>query len=214
MMTESRPEKTRPDKPGSVRTCAGCVQRVPATELIRVVLDGATDAVAVDLADSHFGRGAHVHPTPDCVAKAARGGFARSFKAKVETSAAAIAEQIVAAADRRIDGLLAGARRARHAVAGADVVAQNLRDGDVPLVVVAGDAAAALRVPEIERAIAAGRAIAWNQKQGLGVLFGRDEVAVVAVTNDGVASAIQAAYRVSRPFVGSRSEAWWSPEVR
>jgi predicted RNA-binding protein YlxR (DUF448 family)/ribosomal protein L7Ae-like RNA K-turn-binding protein len=225
MMATSTPDKTRPERTGSVRTCAGCAERGAADTLVRVVLDEGTGGVAVDLADSKFGRGSYVHAAADCLAKAVRSGFARSFapsggggkkreRAKINATAESIGEQLVLAADRRIEGLLSGARRAKHAVAGADLVSETLREGHVPLVVVAGDAAAAAKLPEVQRAIADGKAIAWNQKQGLGALFGRDEVAVIAVTNDGVASAIQAAYRVSRPFVGSRSEAWWSPEVR
>lgn len=229
----SEPRERPGEKPEPTRMCAGCGKRVPSKELVRVVLgedEAGTDkgsTLAVDLADSRFGRGAHVHPSPDCVAKAFKGGFARVFKAKVMAGEGAVESfgaQLVAAADRRIEGLLAGARRAKHAVSGVDIVGEALRDGSAKLLIVACDAAAAARVSEVQEAVGRGMAIAWSKKESLGALFGRDEVAVCAVLHHGVASAIASAFRMSRPFAshiaapdganGARSEAWWSPEVR
>ena len=56
------------------RTCAGCGKHAAADDLVRVVHDPSAGAIAVDLAASGFGRGAHVHPTPDCLAKAVKAG--------------------------------------------------------------------------------------------------------------------------------------------
>lgn len=221
-------ERGRPAKPGPRRTCAGCAKNAPVDELVRVVVDeGAAEAssaeaadggakLAVDLADSRFGRGAHVHPSSECLAKALKTGFSRAFKTKIDATVEDLGGQIVAAADRRIEGLIAGAKRARLVVSGTDTVRESLREGAARLIVVARDAAAAVKAPEIERAIAEGAAVAWGNKQSLGALFGRDEVAVCAVLHEGVAAAMASAYRMSRPFAdGSRSsEAWWCPEVR
>lgn len=62
-----------------VRTCVGCRQRTPASELLRVVavLDrtgpGTGQARLVpDPARRLFGRGAHLHPDPECLALALR----------------------------------------------------------------------------------------------------------------------------------------------
>lgn len=205
--------RSMPEKSGPIRTCAGCGKRVAADELVRVVVD-PTGSLAIDLAGSGFGRGGHVHPVPECLNKAVRGGFSRVFKAKIDATAEDLAAQIVAAVERRIEGLLAGARRGRHLVMGADSVSAALREGKGELVVVACDAAAAAKLPEVVDAIGRGRAIAWADKKRLGALFGRDEVGVCAVLNEGVAGAIFQAHRTSRPFVVSRSEACWSPEVR
>lgn len=227
-MVETKHEpRERTGKPGPQRTCAGCGESTTADALVRVVLDQGEQAevtaqghaLAVDLGDSRFGRGAHVHATAPCLAKAFKGGFARVFKCKVVGSVDSFGAQLVSAADRRIEGLLVGARRAKHVVSGADIVRETLRNETCELLVVARDAAAATRLPEIEQAIAAGRAIAWSNKQTLGALFGRDEVAVCAVLHAGVAAAIASAFRTSRPFApgfadGSRSEAWTSTEVR
>lgn len=227
-----------PAKKRRERTCAGCGKHAAAEELVRVVHDPSSGEIAVDLAETTFGRGAHVHPAPDCVGKAAKAGFARIFKSQVRADAGAVGAGIVEAADRRIEGLLIGARRAGQLAVGSDVVVEALRDERAELVVVATDAAAAARLPGVERAIASGDAIALSKKLRLGSLMGRDEVAVLAILAPGVATAVARTYRMSAPFRGptrasertwegdkpgssepatadARSEeAWLSPEVR
>jgi len=206
------------EEPGCARSrrqCAGCAKRDFADALVRVVLDPADGSLAVDLADSRFGRGAHVHASKECAQKALRGGFAKVFKCKVEGTVESLAEQILVAADRRIEGLLAGARRGKLAISGADVVRAAYREGTAALIVVASDAAAAAKLSEIQDAVAQGKAIAWSNKQRLGAIFGRDEVAVCAVLHEGVAKAIGSARLMALPFAGAaRSEAWWSAEDR
>jgi predicted RNA-binding protein YlxR (DUF448 family) len=209
-------ERSETGKPGPRRQCAGCAKRDTADDLVRVVLDPADGTLAVDLADSRFGRGAHVHASKECMQKALRGGFAKVFKSKVEGSVESLGEQISVAADRRIEGLLAGARRGKLAIAGADVVREAYRDGSAALVLVASDAAAAAKLPEVQDAIGQGKAIAWSNKQRLGAIFGRDETAVCAVLHEGVAKAIGSARRMALPFAvaEARSEAWSSSEDR
>jgi predicted RNA-binding protein YlxR (DUF448 family) len=61
--------------PGTrVRTCVGCRQRAATLELLRVVAAerGADLEVVPDPARRAAGRGAHLHPTPDCLALALR----------------------------------------------------------------------------------------------------------------------------------------------
>lgn len=211
--TKQHDERSETGKPAPRRQCAGCAKRDAADDLVRVVL-GPEGMLAVDLADSRFGRGAHVHASRECVQKALRGGFAKVFKTKVEGTVQALGEQLTIAADRRIEGLLAGARRGKLAVSGADVVRTAYRDGTAALVIVATDAAAAAKLPEIQEAIGQGKAIAWSNKQRLGATFGRDEVAVCAVLHEGVAKAIGSARRMALPFAEVRSEAWSSSEDR
>ena len=215
--TRQPEERSEAGKPGPRRQCAGCAKRDDADDLLRVVLGnpGTHGAqLAIDLADSRFGRGSHVHASKECMQKALRGGFAKVFKTKVEGTVESLGEQIVIAADRRIEGLLAGAKRGKHAIAGADVVREAYREGNAALIVVASDAAAATKHPEIQEAVAEGKAIAWSNKQRLGAIFGRDETAVCAVLHEGVAKAIGSARRMALPFAGARSEAWWSSEDR
>ena len=62
------------------RTCLGCRSRAHQGDLLRVVLvDGRLTA---DPRREHFGRGAYVHPTGECVTAAgARGAFRRALRA-------------------------------------------------------------------------------------------------------------------------------------
>jgi len=205
------------------RTCAGCQKHAEAEELVRIVLDPTSGGLAVDLAGSGFGRGAHVHASKDCLARALKGGFARVFKTQIKASIEELGAALVVAADRRLEGLLTGARRAGQLAAGADTVRENLRNGKADFVVVARNAAAAIRLPEVEEAIASGRAIAWGDKESLGVLMTRQETAVIAVLHAGVADAIVRTYRMSGPFreehhaiaeAETSKEAWSSSEVR
>ncbi len=215
--------ETAPEKRRNERTCAGCQKHAAPEQLVRVVLGPSEPErgheIAVDLAGSAFGRGAHVHPSPECVAKALKSGFSRVFKTKVVGDVSALGADIVKAADRRIEGLLTGARRAGQLAIGSDVVVESLREGRGELIVVACDAAAAARLPEVERAIAGGNAIAWSQKQRLGQLLGREEIAVVAILHSGVAAATQQAYRMSGSFrvkasgVATESEEAWSSRL-
>lgn len=202
--------------PGSVRTCAGCQQKVDPAELVRVVHDPVSGELAVDLAGSSFGRGAHVHPRVPCVKKALSAGFAKAFKRRIAVTPEVFGQAMVAASARRIEGLLGGARRARLVAVGGDAVTESLRMHRAALVIVARNAAAAAHLTEVERAVAAGKAIAWGDKASLGALFGRDEVAVCSIEGSesqganvaGLAAAVVAAYQAAAPFVGS--EAWWS----
>ena len=217
MMAEETKHEERSETGGTRaspprRQCAGCAKRDSADALVRVVL-GPDGTLAIDLADSRFGRGAHMHASKECMQKALRGGFAKVFKSKVEGTAESLGEQIAIAADRRIEGLLAGARRGKLAIAGSDVVRAAYREGTASLVLVASDAAAAAKLPEIQDAVAPGKAIGWSTKQRLGAIFGRDEVAVCAVLHEGVAKAIGSARRMALPFAAG-VEAWSSSEDR
>ncbi|MFW7414000.1 YlxR family protein [Demequina sp. SO4-18] len=53
-----------------VRTCIGCRRRASRSVLVRLVLEN--DRVVVDESGSKPGRGAWLHPDPDCVALALR----------------------------------------------------------------------------------------------------------------------------------------------
>lgn len=203
-------ESAKPQKKRNERTCAGCQKHADAHELVRVVLDPDSGELAVDLAHSGFGRGAHVHGAPSCLAKALKGGFSRVFKQEIKGDAVAIGQSIVEAADRRIEGLLAGAKRAGHLAIGGDAVTEAQEPA---LIVVARDAAAAAKLPVVERAIASGDAIAFTEKTRLGALVGGNrEVAVIAVLHSGVAAAVRETYRLSGAF--RSGDAWTSSEVR
>ncbi|MDR1077125.1 MAG: YlxR family protein [Propionibacteriaceae bacterium] len=68
-----------------VRTCVGCRQRCPATELLRLVWDGSTGRVSLDEARRRPGRGAWLHRRADCwQAAVKRGGLARALRRRLQ----------------------------------------------------------------------------------------------------------------------------------
>jgi predicted RNA-binding protein YlxR (DUF448 family) len=83
---------------GPVRTCVGCRKRELAVELLRVVAvstgNGAY-AVIVDAAGSLPGRGAWLHPVPQCVQQAMRRrAFAKALRIAGSPDTSAVVEHI------------------------------------------------------------------------------------------------------------------------
>ena len=79
--------------PAPVRTCVGCRSRAAAAELVRITADrtargddGGSDPaesvrVSLDLAGRAPGRGAWLHPDPECLRQAQRrGSIARALR--------------------------------------------------------------------------------------------------------------------------------------
>ena len=80
-----------------VRTCVGCRQRAAKADLVRVVLDerGADREVVPDPRGRVPGRGAHLHPTPDCLQLALRRrAFSRALRAEAGFSSAPVEEYV------------------------------------------------------------------------------------------------------------------------
>jgi predicted RNA-binding protein YlxR (DUF448 family) len=187
---------------GPARTCVGCGQRDDASALLRIVVSTsaptsagdetpseATLEIAFDLAGGSFGRGAHVHATPACIEKAPR-GLARAFRGAVKSSPAAIGARLVEACDRRMGGLLLAAHRSRALAIGADAAIEALGQG-APLGVIAVDAGSVATTAEVERCVAAGRAMAWRTRSELGSLLGERSVAICAVRHAGIAAELK-----------------------
>jgi ribosomal protein L7Ae-like RNA K-turn-binding protein len=144
------------------------------------------------------GRGAWVHPNGTCLAQALTKGFARSFHTGIATSLAELEERIRGAACRRVEGLVSAARRAKALAIGATAVEEAWQRGEVAAVVVATDARSAAETRAVIEAVQAGKALGWGTKDWLGRATGREEVAVVAVTDAGFAQALSTAVRLSQ----------------
>jgi len=197
MMTEEVSTQENERDSRHVRTCVGCGAKDAPTALVRLVLnqgldEGSEASVIVDATNSSFGRGAHVHPRKTCVQMACKNGLSRAFKANVKASADDLAKEIASALDRRIEGLVVAARGAKALVIGSDKALASLRNG-APLAIVACDAESIAQKNEVVEAIAEGRAIAWRDKNGLGAIVDRKDVAIFAIENSGIARAIREA---------------------
>jgi predicted RNA-binding protein YlxR (DUF448 family)/ribosomal protein L30E len=179
----------------SLRTCVGCGRHDHPDGMIRLIV--ASDGeVGVDLAGGRFGRGAHIHATAECLAKAPR-GLAKAFHHPVTSSAEDLARVITAAVDRRVAGLLASAVRAGEVEIGAQAAGDAYATNKARLLVVARDAAAAASVGTVMTAIAAGGAVAWGTKVGLGSLVGgSSDVAVIGIVSEKLSAAVKAAVMI------------------
>jgi predicted RNA-binding protein YlxR (DUF448 family) len=186
--TTTQRQERKSERSAPERTCVGCGLHDDASAMLRLVV--ADDEIAFDLAGGAFGRGAHVHARPDCLAKAPR-GVARSFKRDPKVGPRELAERLVAACDRRMTGLLLAARRTGAVVWGADATLDAIRAG-VPLAIVAVDAASVAQTAEVRGAVAEGHAIAWKTKDELGSLLGQPGgVAVCAIRHEGIAGELK-----------------------
>lgn len=184
-----------PSTPHSARTCVGCRKADERDALLRLVLAGDPPALLPDVGRRASGRGVSVHPRRACIESAVRSGaLRRGLRTEAASpSAAELANWASVQYGRRVDGLLIAAVRSGHAAVGADAVRSVLVGGRSALLVVAGDAGDIGR----ELVAAAERSgtshIAYSDKATLGRLFGREMLAVIAITDSDLAMEIQRA---------------------
>jgi hypothetical protein len=192
---------------GPVRRCAASGERLPQSRLIRFALspDGI---VTPDLAQTLPGRGVWVAATRDAIAKAAKGAFAKGFKAAVKAPPD-LADQLDAMLARRIVDLLGFARRAGEIVMGFTKVEAALKDpveGVACLLIASGSGpsdrgkllqAAARRSPPP-------LILGILSSDEISLAFGRENVVHAALKRGGLAARVQTeADRLSgfRPLV-------------
>ena len=171
------------------RTCAGCGKRASKTSMFRVVL-GPDGQVAVDLAAHDQGRGAYVHPSAECVRRAAPAGLSKAFRTQVRCDEAELLRLLSAASVRRTRGLLVSAKRSGNLVFGREHVGKEWFDERLHLVIIASDGPQGDSAKFLEQAIATGHALVWGNRHELGALFDLDDVTVVGVRNASLAEAI------------------------
>jgi predicted RNA-binding protein YlxR (DUF448 family)/ribosomal protein L7Ae-like RNA K-turn-binding protein len=178
------------------RTCVGCRQKDDRDALLRFVAFGEPPQVVPDVARRASGRGASVHPRRRCIEAAVKSGaLRRALRADLKTDTNELATWALGQYGRKLDALLAAAHRAGHATYGQDRVRQAIEERRVALLVVAGDAQENRQdlMRAAERLGAA--CLVHGDKAILGRLFGRETVAVAAVTDRALANELQIAAR-------------------
>lgn len=104
---------------GPVRTCVGCRKRELAVELLRVVaVDGnGKQAVTVDPARKLPGRGAWLHPDPQCLdAAIRRRAFARALRITGSPDITEVLEHFSAVEEFDTRGKRTGSEEHEHTV--------------------------------------------------------------------------------------------------
>ncbi len=181
----SHQEKER----SSSRMCAGCRNRDDRAALVRLVFGDRAPFVAADLARKLPGRGVSLHPRRSCVRRAVqRGGLAKAFGRQLDIEPEVIERALVQQYVQRISGLLQSAGRIRCVELGADAVHAALRAGRKGFLLFAEDARGRreeLVAEATRRAVPVGT---WGTKETLGRVFGRSELGVLLIANDGIAA--------------------------
>lgn len=173
-----------------IRTCAGCRETRPQGELVRLAVVEEPPFLVPDARRTLGGRGVWVMPSRACLQKAARkGGFSRALRKTVSVDPDRIAELLVQQLAKRLDGLAQGAKRGGHLAIGAEAVKESLQAGRACALWVARDAGRR----EFHRSRADELGVAFvdaDDRASLGRRLGRDEVAVVAIEDQGLADEI------------------------
>ncbi len=176
------------------RTCVGCRGTFARGALLRLSVVDVAPYVVPDATGKLGGRGAWVCARRACVRTAVRkGGLARAARHKVDVDEAGLAALLADQLRRRAEGLLASAARSRRVAIGTDAVELAIRGATAKLLVLARDGAgkrddldAAARRVGLPRTV-------FGTKSSLGQLFGRAEVSVLAVLDEGIAAELERA---------------------
>ncbi len=171
------------------RTCAGCREQDASSALLRFAVRDEAPRLVPDPRRRLPGRGVSVHPRRDCLVRAVRGGgFARSLRGKVAVDLDELCALIASQYATRVEGLLMAALRKRAVAIGADAARAALRDGSARGLVLARDAAG--RRDELARmALESGLpVIEHGAKSELGRLTRGDELGVLAILDERIAS--------------------------
>ncbi|MCP4676827.1 MAG: DUF448 domain-containing protein [Deltaproteobacteria bacterium] len=173
------------------RTCVACKKQDVPDAFLRVVAT-PDDQVAIDLRRNLGGRGANICPTRACVeAVFNKRALSRVLKRPVRhPKAEEFIDDLKAALLRQLETLARSSAGSRHVVFGADLAERALRAGQADCLLIAMDTAR--RDQLTDRAVSADVPVATiENKEQLGALFGRVPTGTVAITDRGLARAIE-----------------------
>jgi predicted RNA-binding protein YlxR (DUF448 family)/ribosomal protein L7Ae-like RNA K-turn-binding protein len=172
----------------STRTCASCGEEASPEQLVRFVRSDDAQ-VYPDLKGSLPGRGAWLHPRPECLKKIGP-ALAKSFKARIDTTSSEAISRLASAGRVRVRHLLGAGRRERLVAEGSELTEEAWNLGQAALVLVAEDARSAADLTAVRQAVARGQARVFSTKSDLGRIFGRPELGVLAVLDERLAQAL------------------------
>jgi ribosomal protein L7Ae-like RNA K-turn-binding protein len=162
--------------------------------------------VLFDLSGGAFGRGAWSHPTEACLRRAAKvmrqgseKGGPSLAKASETDGLSQLLEKLDEAANRRAKGLVTAAFRAGYLALGSDASKEEFLASRARLVIIATDARAAKKELWIETAVSTGLVVGWSSKAELGALVGRDELAILVITDEGLANSLKSVLALRTP---------------
>jgi hypothetical protein len=187
------PQNLENESRAPTRTCVGCRRRDERDALLRFVVRDEAPRLVPDVRRRLPGRGVSVHPRRECVERAvAKGGFARALRGKVDTSAEELCALAAGQYERRLEGLLLAAFRNGKVAVGTDAVRRALAEATVRVLVVAGDASGRREEIWSQAERLGNRCVMVGTKAKLGRPFGRAEVGVLAILDEGIAKEVAA----------------------
>jgi len=161
---------------------------------MRVVLAGDPPRAVPDVGRRAGGRGVSVHASRRCLESALRtGALRRGLRAEPSATVDELALWAGGQYARRAAALLSVAVRSGKVVIGQERVREAMEARHVALLIVASDAGSGHQ--DLTRAAErlGGRCLVFGDKTSLGRLFGRELVAVIALTDPELAEQVRGA---------------------
>jgi predicted RNA-binding protein YlxR (DUF448 family)/ribosomal protein L7Ae-like RNA K-turn-binding protein len=190
-----------------VRMCVGCRQKDGREALLRFVAAGHPPQVVPDVSRRASGRGASVHPRRRCIDAAVRNGaLSRALHVAVDGDAGELADWALGQYSRRLDGLLVAAHRSGRAAVGTERVRDAIAEKRAAVLIVAADATENRQELMRSAERLGGGCVVHGDKASLGRLFGRETVAVAAITDRDLAEELRTAARCAAEIAGAATD--------
>jgi predicted RNA-binding protein YlxR (DUF448 family) len=173
------------------RTCVSCRKKGGKGELIKLAL--APSGVVVDYNERLPGRGAYVCPGRGCIDDALDGrALSRAFKCKVPAQDKPLFyEELTKRVEKKAASLLGMSKKSGHVAAGFDAAVEAARKHPGGLFVLAHDISENTGQKLMGALPTEGtRMVKFSSKDGLGMMLGGQPVAVVYISEHGLAAAL------------------------
>lgn len=190
------------------RSCLGCRQVRPQSELTRFVASPDGLALLIDYRHRLPGRGAYTCPAIECLSNAVkRNQFQRGLRAaNLQLDLPQLVVEFRSQVLQRIENLVGMARKSNQLVSGSNQFLAEVGRGRVPgLVLLAKDVSAGIgdKIRQRMTVSASGTPICQLfSKKHLGTLLGRDERSVVGIWQGKLSEALLSELQRYEDFAG------------